>query len=104
YLERPGFWDGVHYYLFALRPAFTVTLVNRRGRERPLTLRSRRWIPAELNVRYSSGSLDVRERRVVLPGGRLASEWVFTNRGENPAAFSLVAWTAQEGADVRDRR
>ena len=103
HLERPGFWDGVHYFLFALRPAFTVTLVTRAGRERPLTLRSRRWTPAELNARYASGALDVRERRVVLPGARLASEWVLTNRGERAVQLSLVAWTAQEGADVRDR-
>lgn len=104
HLDRPGFWDGVHYYLFALRPAFTVTLVTRAGRERPLDVRSRRWIPAELTVRYGSGSLDVRERRCVLPGGRLVSEWTLTNRGERAATTALVAWTAQEGADVRDRR
>ena len=24
WLDRPGFWDGVHYFLFAVRPAFTV--------------------------------------------------------------------------------
>lgn len=103
WLDRPGFWDGVHYFLFAIRPAFTVTLVNPMGRERPLDLRSRVWTPAELNVRYASGGLDLRERRIVLPGGRLISEWVVTNRGDSSTEHTLVAWTAQEGADLRDR-
>jgi len=103
WLDRPGFWDGVHYFLFSFRPAFTITLVDSLGRECPLHPVSRVWTPAELAVRYRADALELSEQRLVLAGGRLLSVCSLANHGHTPAHVSLVAWTAQEGRDLRDR-
>ena len=103
WLDRPGFWDGVHYFLFGFSPAFTITVTDRIGRACPLHLRSRRWTPAELDARYTGPGIELRERRVILPGARVISECTLANPGTAAVDVTLVAWTAQEGADLRDR-
>jgi hypothetical protein len=101
WLDRPGFWDGGHVYLYSLRPLFTVSLVRPDGSAIALRAVSRAWTPAELTVDWEGAAWRLTERRVVLPGGRFASEWEVHAAGAEPA--TVVAWTAWEGAALRDR-
>jgi hypothetical protein len=101
WLDRPGFWDGGHVFLYALRPLFTVTLVRPDGRAIALRPGGRVWTPAELTVAWEGEGWALTERRVVLAGGRFASEWSVEGVGTEPAI--AVAWVAWEGADLLDR-
>ena len=99
WIDQPGFWDGVHVYMWALRPAFTVSIVDEAGRAVPLQLIRREWTPAEVTAHYEADGLSLRERRSVLAGGLLTSEWLISNY-EAARELALVVWTAQEGGDV----
>ncbi len=101
WLERPGFWDGGHVFLYALRPLFTVSFVQPDGGALVLRPGRRTWTPAELRVEWDGAGWALTERRVVLPGGRFASAWEVETRGEGE--LTLVAWTAWEGAALPER-
>lgn len=101
WLDRPGFWDGGHVFLYGLQPLFTVALVRTDGSAIALRAIRRAWTPAELAVAWEAGEWLVTERRAVLPGGRFVSEWQVDAAGDEP--LTLVAWTAWEGAALADR-
>lgn len=101
WLDRPGFWDGGHVFLYGIRPLFTVALVGPGGRALPLRATAREWTPAELIVRWAGEGWRLVERRVVLPAGRFASEWDLELRGDGPV--TAVVWTAWEGAAIPER-
>ncbi len=103
WLDHPGFWDAAHFYLHALQPGFTVSFLRSDGGERLLRLESRSWTPAALAARYVADGLVLEERRAVLPGGHLVSEWRVQNRSMREAALHAVAWTAHESGAIADR-
>ena len=101
WLDRPGFWDGGHVFLYALRPLFTVALVRPDGRALALRPCRREWTPAELTVAWEGDGWMLTEHRVVLAGGRFASEWEVNGAGDG--SVTLVAWAAWEGASLPER-
>jgi len=99
WLDTPGFWDEATLYHYAFAPLFTVTVLDKAGRELPARATSRRWTPADLTVTYRlETGITATEVRTVHPGGVFVSEWRFA--AFEPASVHLVAWTAQDGASV----
>lgn len=103
WLDRPGFWDGGHVFLYGLAPLFTLSLVASDGTEIRLQPTRREWSPARIVVHYHADDLEIEEQRAVLPGGRFATELRITNNGEEPTALHTIAWTAQEGEALAGR-
>jgi hypothetical protein len=103
WLDRPGFWDGGHVFLYGVAPLFTLSLVTDDGAELRLRPRRREWTPARIVVHYEADDLEIEEHRAVLPGGRFATELRITNNGEEQTTVHAVAWTAQDGAVLSDR-
>ncbi len=103
WLDRPGFWDGGHVFLYGIAPLFTLSLVDEDGAEIRLHPGRREWTPARIVVHYQADHLEIEEHRAVLPGGRFAAEMRITNNGEVTTAVHTVAWTAQEGAALTAR-
>ena len=99
WLNTPGFWDEATIFQYSFAPAFTVAFLDESGKEIDLIPLSRRWTPAEVIVDYRlSNGMTATEVRTVQPGGVLASEWRI--RVFRRARIHLVAWTAQDAADV----
>jgi hypothetical protein len=99
WLDAPGFWDEATIYQYAFGPLFTVTILDREGRELTPHARSRRWSPAELSVEYEfHEGLVATEVRTVQAGGVFASEWRF--RSAAPTTLHVIAWTAQDAASI----
>ncbi|MEJ2185874.1 MAG: trehalase family glycosidase [Gemmatimonadota bacterium] len=103
WLDRPGFWDGGHVFLYGLTPLFTLSLVAQDGTEVRLRPGRREWTPARIVMRYEADALEIEEHRAVLPAGRFTSALRITNNGEEPTTVYTVAWTAQEGAGLVER-
>jgi hypothetical protein len=103
WLDRPGFWDGVHFFRHLLRPAFTVSFLTNDGAALDLTATARHWMPAELRVFYGASGLHFTEHRIVRPGGLLVSEFTIENARADARSLSIVLWTAVRGNSLRHR-
>ena len=99
WLERPGFWDPVHFLNVAVGPGFSVALLDGSGAEAALEraggpgdATAWEWRPGRLRVRWEAGARNrsgkseaaarrrAVETRRVLPGGILQSAWSFSGR------------------------
>jgi hypothetical protein len=103
WLHRPAFWDGVQWYAHVLRPAFALAILDGSAREIVLRESFRSWTPAMLVTNFIGAALQLTERRVVLEGGRIASDCTLANGSGTTERLTIAIWTALEGADVPDR-
>ncbi len=103
WLDRPGFWDGVQWYAHRITPAYTVTLTGADGHEIPLRPFDRSWTPASVRTIWTGGGFQLTEHRIVLAGARCVSDLWLVNGSGRPEPVHIVAWTAVEAADLRER-
>ncbi len=98
WLEKPGFWDPACYLDYRVEPIFTLALVDSLGREVELLAGERTWQPDKLtqNFKDKTGSLNVTEKRSLLSGDVLVSEFEFNNLLPHEKTLDLIIWTAQE--------
>ncbi|MCG2821962.1 MAG: hypothetical protein L6371_08815 [Candidatus Atribacteria bacterium] len=95
FLNFPGFWDFASYYNQRIEPCFTITFLDKDGNPCELNFLNRTWIPAFLEQKYSCGSLEFIEKKMVLPNDTLVSEVEIFNNSEEDVELNSVMWTAQ---------
>ena len=100
WLHRPGLWDGIQYFTYVLRPAYTLALVRRDGREIRMDRVATEWSPAEQTTTFGGEGIRLVERTALLPGGRIRSALTIASSREAPRDIGLIAWTALEGVDI----
>ncbi|HTR98722.1 MAG TPA: hypothetical protein VML00_03165, partial [Bacteroidota bacterium] len=100
FAARPGLWDEAHYFSFPVRPLFTWTLLDERGKEIALRPGARRWDPSALSRTYAGeiahGGLAVRETLCLLPTDVVCCTLELKYSGRGKTAVHLAAWTAIE--------
>ncbi len=103
--EVPGFWPYATWLEWRVGPLFTVTVLDERGEELPLTLARRRWTPGHVVHEYALNSpsagpsakpskLRLVERRAMTETDALVSELTLHNGGSKPLKLNIVVWTS----------
>lgn len=98
WLEQPGFWDHACYLDYKVGPLFTLTILDKNGREIDLQWRERYWQPDHTTNLYRNRryELNIAERRALLPWDTLVSTFEISNGLEEEQTYQLILWTAQE--------
>jgi len=115
WLRYPGLWDEVDYFNHSLFPCFTWTLLDARGRVRPLQRSRLRWTPAGLSTLLEPSGLPLHGAPVAEgfggdPGGEVSAWEALALTGEDllcaeitiegdeeawESGLWLIVWTAQ---------
>ncbi len=102
FLDRPGFWDRAYYYNVPLQPLFTWAILDSNGKEVLLESSSREWNPAYLEQRFKGGSIEIVERKAVLPNDVAISALRLKNKSRKALRVHVLAWSAQESAPGKE--